>query len=116
MTLSTSNNTVAITPFAICDGDVEQNGITAIDLNNEISPTLLSNFTPGLVVNYYPTEGDARLQVNQIASPYINLTAFQEIIFARITDGVSCFGIIPITININTFVPTNFENETLFFM
>ncbi|RXR31820.1 T9SS type B sorting domain-containing protein [Flavobacterium piscinae] len=114
VTLSTSNNTVAITPFAICDGDVEQNGITAIDLNNEISPTLLSNFTPGLVVNYYPTEGDAQLQVNQIASPYINLTAFQEIIFARITDGVSCFGIIPITININTFVPTNFENETLF--
>lgn len=114
VTLSTSTSTVIIPPFAVCDSDDEQNGITAIDLNNEISPTLLSNFSPGLIVNYYPTEGDAQIQVNQIVSPYTNLIAFQEIIFARITDGVSCFGIIPITININTFVPTNFENETLF--
>ena len=114
VTLSTSTSTVTISPFAVCDSDDEQNGITAIDLNNEISPTILSNFTPGLVVNYYPTEGDAQIQINQIASPYTNLTAFQEIIFARITDGVSCFGIIPITVNIKTFEPTNFEDETLF--
>ncbi|MEZ4837871.1 choice-of-anchor L domain-containing protein [Flavobacterium sp.] len=114
VTLSTSTSTITIPPFTVCDGDDEQNGITAIDINTEISPTILSNFTPGLFINYYLTEGDAQIQMNQITSPYTNLTAFQEIIFARITDGVSCFGIIPITININTFVPTNFEDETLF--
>ncbi|HBI00519.1 MAG TPA: choice-of-anchor L domain-containing protein [Flavobacterium sp.] len=114
VTLSTSTSTVTIPPFAVCDGDALQDGITSIDLNTEISPTVLSNFTPGLFVNYYQTEADVQIQVNQIASPYTNLTAFQEIIFARITDGVSCFGIIPITINIKTFEPTNFENEALF--
>jgi len=114
VTLSTSTSTVIISPFDICDADVNQDGITSIDLNTEISPTVLSNFTPGLFADYYQTEGDAQIQINQIASPYVNFTAFQDIIFARITDGVSCFGIIPITINIKTFEPANFENEVLF--
>jgi gliding motility-associated-like protein len=114
VTLSTSTTTITIPPIAICDRDDEQNGITVIDLNTEISPTVLSNFTPGLFVNYYVSEGDAQIQSNPITSPYTNSTAFQEIIYARITDGVSCFGIVPITINIKTFEPSNFDNEEFF--
>jgi gliding motility-associated-like protein len=114
VTLSTSNNSVTITPFSICDDDTNQDGITSIDLNGEISATILSNFASGLFVNFYQSEGDAQIQVNPISSPYTNLTAFQEIIYAHITEGVSCFGIIPITINIKTFEPSNFENEELF--
>jgi gliding motility-associated-like protein len=114
VTLSTSTSTVTIPSFDVCDSDAIQDGITSIDLNTEISPTVLSNFAPGLIVNYYQTEGNAQLQTNQIASPFTNITAFEEIIYARITDGVSCFGIIPITINIKTFEPANFENEELF--
>lgn len=111
ITLTTSNNDTTITPFYVCDGDADQDGITSIDLNGEISATILADFTAGLLVNFYQTEGNAQIQINQITSPYTNLNAFQEIIYARITDGVSCFGIIPITINIKTFEPINFEVE-----
>ncbi|PKP15978.1 MAG: hypothetical protein CVU07_08395, partial [Bacteroidetes bacterium HGW-Bacteroidetes-23] len=111
VTLSTTTSILRLVPFSICDADAVQDGITSIDLNTEISPTVLSNFAPGLLVNYYQTEADAQIQTNQLTNNYTNSTAFEEIIFARITDGVSCFGIIPITINIKTFTPENFEDE-----
>lgn len=114
VTLSTSTSTLTIPPLDVCDADAVQDGITSIDLNTEISPIVLSNFTSGLLVNYYQTEADAQIQTNQLTNNYTNSTAFEEIIFARITDGVSCFGIIPITINIKTFSPENFEVEELF--
>lgn len=114
VTLSTTTSILRLVPFSICDADAVQDGITSIDLNTEISPTVLSNFAPGLLVNYYQTEADAQIQTNQLTNNYTNSTAFEEIIFARITDGVSCFGIIPITINIKTFTPENFEDEELF--
>ncbi len=112
--LSTTNTTVTVPPFDVCDSDADQDGITSIDLNTVVSPVVLSFFSPGLAANYYPTEADAQIQTNQLSATYTNSNPFQEIIYARITDGINCFGIVPVTINIKTFTPDNFENEELY--
>lgn len=114
VTLSTTNTTVIVPPFDVCDSDINQDGITSIDLNTVVSPVVLSFFSPGLTANYYASEANAQIQTNQLPATYTNSNPFLEVIYARITDGISCFGIVPVTINIKTFTPDNFEKEEFY--
>ena len=113
ITLSTSISSIIVPPISICDGDTNQDGITVMDLSVDISPTVLGYFPSGLQAIYYSSTENAQTQTNALPNNYTNIIPFEELIFARITDGVNCFGIIPITLKINTFTPNNFETEEL---
>ena len=113
ITLSTSISSVIVPPISICDGDTNQDGITVMDLSMDISPTVLAYFPSGLLVVYYSSTENAQTQTNALPNNYTNTIPFEELIFARITDGVNCFGILPITLKINIFTPSNFETEEL---
>ncbi|HQX03187.1 MAG TPA: choice-of-anchor L domain-containing protein [Flavobacterium sp.] len=113
VTLSTSISSVIVPPISICDGDTNQDGITVIDLSMNISPTVLGYFPTGLQAVYYSSTENAQTQTNALPNNYTNTIPFEELIFARITDGVNCFGILPITLKINIFTPNNFETEEL---
>jgi gliding motility-associated-like protein len=113
ITLSTSISSIIVPPISICDGDTNQDGITVMDLSVDISPTVLGYFPSGLQAIYYSSTENAQTQTNALPNNYTNIIPFEELIFARITDGVNCFGIIPITLKINNFTPNNFETEDL---
>jgi gliding motility-associated-like protein len=114
VTLTTSTTSVVIPTIALCDEDDNADGIIIINLNNEVSPTILANFTgTGLQVFYYTSDAEAQTQSNALPNLYTNLDPFSFEIFARVTDGVNCLGILPITFQINTFEPDDFETEEL---
>ena len=114
VTLTTSTTSVVIPTIAFCDEDDNADGIIIINLNNEVSPTILANFTgTGLQVFYYTSDAEAQTQSNALPNLYTNLDPFSFEIFARVTDGVNCLGILPITFQINTFEPDDFETEEL---
>lgn len=113
ITLSTSISSVIVPPISMCDGDNNQDGITIMDLSVAISPTVLAFFPSGLQAVYYSSTENAQTQTNALSNNYTNTIPFEELIFARITDGINCFGILPITLRINTFTPNNFETEEL---
>lgn len=113
VTLSTSISAISVPPIFKCDGDTNQDGITVLDLSMDISPTVLSYFPSGLQAVYYSSTENAQTQTNALPNNYTNIIPFEELIFARITDGVNCFGILPITLKINIFIPNNFETEEL---
>ncbi|MDI1256216.1 MAG: choice-of-anchor L domain-containing protein [Flavobacterium sp.] len=110
-----SNNTIAPqNPIATCDGDMLQDGFYHFDLDNDVTPQIVASLPPGLIVNYFASENDAATAQNPLSSTFENTTAFQEIIWARIINGPDCYGIIPITLIINTFSPPDFEDENKF--
>lgn len=113
--LQISNNTIANqAPIAKCDTDGSQDGYIAFDLNTEVTPQVLSGLPPGLIVNYYLTANDAVLQSNPLPNSFTNTIQNQQTIYARIVNGTDCYGITPITLKVNRFLPNDFEDEEVF--
>jgi gliding motility-associated-like protein len=110
-----SNNTIAQqSPFLYCDEDGTIDGFTAIDLNQDITPSILTGLPSGLTVAYYSSENDAILENNPLPNPFTNTTAFQQTIYARVLNGPDCYGITPIILNVPVFNPPNLQDETLY--
>ena len=108
-----TTNVQVASDISLCDEDTNQDGITMMDLSMDISPTVLGYFPTGLQAVYYSSTENAQTQTNALPNNYTNIIPFEELIFARITDGVNCFGILPITLKINIFIPNNFETFRL---
>ena len=114
VTLATSTTSIVIPTIPLCDEDGTPDGITVINLNDEVSPIILTNFAgTGLQVSYYASVADAQTQSNALPTLYTNPIPFTSQLFARVSDGITCLGVLPITLQINTFVPANFETEEL---
>ncbi|RZK12473.1 MAG: T9SS type B sorting domain-containing protein [Flavobacterium sp.] len=110
--LEISNNTVPTPdPIIICDTDGTKDGITEFDLFADVTPSVTVGLPAGLNVVYYPTQNDALLETNALPNNYSNVTPSQEIIWARIVNGPECYGVIPVTLIINSFTAPNFEDE-----
>lgn len=113
--LSIANNSIAIqNPISTCDGDAVQDGLYQFDLNTQVSPQVLSGLPAGMIVEYYLNSTDAISQKNPLPNIFKNSTTNQQIIQARIVNGPDCYGIVPITLVVNTFNPSNFQDETTF--
>ena len=111
LTLQISNNAITPpNPFRICDEDANQDGLSAFDLNTQITPTVLNGPPAGLNVEYYLNSADAVSQNNALPNAFNNITPNQQIIFARIINGSDCYAITPITLIVDTFKPPNFED------
>ena len=74
------------TNFELCDLSSTQTGFASFDLNSKINEITGGN--PDYEVNFFLTQAEAEdLTITTgLASPYINETAFSQILFVRITD------------------------------
>jgi gliding motility-associated-like protein len=106
-----NNNIAPQNPVSTCDGDTTQDGLYQFDLNAQVTPQVLTGLPAGMIVAYYLTATDAVSQQNPLPNIFKNATANQQIIYARIINGADCYGIIPITLVVNTFNPPNFQDE-----
>jgi gliding motility-associated-like protein len=113
--LQIANNPLpTVNPIPICDEDGTLDGFTPIDLNQEVTPVVLNGLPAGLMVEYYANTLDAINQVNALPNIFTNTVTPNQTIFALIVNGPDCYGIIPVTLQIITFNPANFNDETLF--
>ncbi|WP_333694547.1 choice-of-anchor L domain-containing protein [Flavobacterium sp.] len=113
LVLSTSSSNVTLAPFILCDTTGEQDGITTLNLLNTFSSSVLAFFPTGLQAQYYANETDAQLQQNPLPAVYTNTTP-NATIFVRITDGVSCFGILPVNFQVSFFENVSISNSVQF--
>ena len=113
--LAIASNTIATqSPVSTCDGNAVQDGLYQFDLNAQVTPQILTGLPSGLIVDYYLNTTDAITQKNPLSNIFKNTVANQQIIQARIINGPDCYGIVPITLVVNTFNPINFQDETNF--
>jgi len=113
LNLKIANNSISPQiPVLTCDGDAVQDGLYQFDLNAQVSPQILSGLPTGMIVEYYLNITDAISQINPLSNIFKNTTANQQIIQARIVNGPDCYGIVPITLVVNSFNPANFQEET----
>ncbi|KAF2342742.1 T9SS type B sorting domain-containing protein [Flavobacterium tistrianum] len=99
-------------PIAKCDEDETQDGLYQFDLATEVTPQVLTDLPPGLVINYFLTASDAVTETNQLPNIFKNTTPNSQTIYARAANGSNCYDITPIELIVNTFDPPNFEDET----
>ena len=106
-----NTNPIPPAPFNSCDEDGTKDGIRQFNLTLEITPEVLIGLPAGLNVAYYTDVNNALNALNPIQNLYTNTTAFQQIIWARITNGPDCYGIIPITLVVNYLEAPNFDDQ-----
>lgn len=112
VTLTISNTSlVPPAPFSFCDEDGTKDGIRPFNLASEVSPEILNGLPSGLMVEYYANANDAVIVANALPNLYSNITANQQIIWARITNGPDCYGIFPVTLEVNFLEAPNFDDE-----
>ncbi len=115
VTLTISNqNPTAPAPIFYCDEDGVKNGIRQFDLTTEVSPEVLNGLPVGLNVAYFLNIENALSSSNPLPNLYLNATPFQQIIWARITNGPDCYGIIPVTLEVNFLEAPDFDDEEKF--
>jgi gliding motility-associated-like protein len=113
--LKIANNLISPqNPISTCDEDAVQDGLYQFDLNARVTPQVLTGLPTGMKVDYYSNTSDAVAQKNTLHNIFKNTSPNQQIIQARIVNGPDCYGIIPITLVVNAFMPNNFQDETAF--
>ena len=106
--LSVANNSVPNSAqLSACDDDAD--GFYSFSLANA-NAQVLASLPAGLTVEYFASSGNAIAAANPLPATYINATAHQQIIYARIINGPDCYGIVPVTLTVNTFRPAGFED------
>ncbi len=111
--LQISNHSINPLSKDFCDNSGVQDGVTQftqLDFNS-ITNDILISLPSGLIVTYYLNYADDLSQMTPILFPFTNTTALLQIIYARVVNGSDCYGVVPITLKINTFSPSNFETE-----
>ena len=78
--------------FTKCDTDGLEDGFISFNLGDATSG-VLAGLPPNLNVSYYETYQDAVLQTGTLPTNYTNNTQNSQVIFARIEEGVNCYGI-----------------------
>lgn len=100
-------------PIATCDVDGSEDGLAQFDLNSQVTPQVLAGLPAGLVVKYYLNTNDAVREQNELPTLFKNTIPNQQTIFAKILNGPDCYSITVITLEVNSFDPPNFQDESL---
>lgn len=113
--LQISNETINDIPQIVaCDIDDNQDGLHEFNLSLEVTPKIILGLPNGLTVDYYLDENNALNETNVISNTYKNTIPFTQVVYARFVNGPNCYDIKPITLIINTFPISDFEDETKF--
>ncbi len=113
--LQTTFNPIANMPVeSVCDIDDEpvRDGIYTFNLSN-IDSQVVAGLPSGLNVRYYLAEDDALLNNSPLPNDFRNTIPNVQTIYARILNGPDCFGVIPVTLKVNVFQPSNFDDESI---
>ncbi|HSD13689.1 MAG TPA: choice-of-anchor L domain-containing protein [Flavobacterium sp.] len=117
ITLQIPNNPMTQTgPIETCDLDTTLDGYYQFDLDT-VSQNIRNNnpgLPSGVSFQYYASSQDAVSSSNPLPTNYPNTIAYEQIIYARITDGYECYQILPITLIVNVLTPENFNDETVY--
>lgn len=84
--------------FTLCDADDNQDGITNFDLAT-ITPDLFTNLPSGYTVSFF----ESTSSTSALPTIYTNTTAYNQPIFARITNIQGCYSDYPVNLVIKTF-------------
>ncbi|WP_329804930.1 T9SS type B sorting domain-containing protein [Flavobacterium facile] len=91
--------------FKVCDTDID--GKASFDLAT-IQTQIFSNLPASFTVAFF----DSTTSTTPLPSNFTTTVAFQQVIYARITNIQNCYGNIPITLKTNIF-PEIFANKTI---
>jgi gliding motility-associated-like protein len=111
VTLEISNQSLPDAFAQVCDTDAD--GIATFNLQTLITPQITSTLPLGIQVNYFASMADAFANTGALPAIYSNTTPYEQIIYARLVNGPSCYAIIPVTLTVNTFAP-GFQDQTLY--
>jgi gliding motility-associated-like protein len=110
-----ANNPITpLTPIQKCDTDGNLDGVTNFDWNTEVTPNVLLGLPTGLAVAYYISSNDALSESNPLPANYTTTTPFQQTIYARITNGSDCYGIISVVLQVLVFDPPQLQDQTIY--
>lgn len=101
ISLELSNNSLNVAPLPIyCDdfGNLTD-GIRTFNLAAEITPLLVNQIGNGFTINYY----SSNTLVDELPNSFQNTTPFQQLIYAKITQGIDCIDIIPLSLQVFAF-------------
>ncbi|WP_442787631.1 choice-of-anchor L domain-containing protein [Flavobacterium suncheonense] len=103
-----------INTVKVCDGDDDQDGFYQFDLNEITQAIEDANTLPaGSSIQYFTSLADAAALTNPLSSPFSNTDDYTQTIYAQVISSGSCYEILPVTLQVNTFSPDNFDNETV---
>lgn len=114
ITLNISNSTIQTASISKCDEDSKIDGFTAFNLPTEVDPTLIASFPGTTSVSYYKTAENAITKTSPLDSNYTNQTIDSEIIYARLSNGLDCNGIVAVTLIVNHIDLNDLKEETKF--
>src|SRR5690554_191762 len=84
------------TPLVACGGSNGYAQFTLTDKDDEIA-----NGNPGLTITYHGTLEDAQNNQNILAIPYTNTTPWNDVVYARVVDGVTgCLVIVELPLEV----------------
>lgn len=101
------------TPIPLCDEIGSDDGINAFNLNT-ITAEIQSNYNFIYAINYYRNFDDALLEQNNLGSTFKNTNPYSDIIFARVENTNSCFGIIKVILTVNKLPNIETKNTTYY--
>lgn len=92
--------------FTLCDADALQDGKTVFNLTSFI-PELFTNLPSNYSISFFETP----TSTTALPSNYINTTAFNQTIYARIMNIQNCYLDFPIQLKVNTFATVLVDEE-----
>ncbi len=98
----------------VCDEDTDQDGFYQFDLNAITHAIEDNNSLPaGSTIQYFSSFADAAALTNPLSSPFANTEDYTQTIYAQVISSTACFEILPVALQVNTFTPVGFDNETV---
>lgn len=107
ISLELSNNSLNLDPLpTFCDDFAnETDGIRIFNFANEITPLIVNQIGPGFTIEYFANNTLSDVLPNS----YQNTTAFQQLIYVKISQGLDCIDVIPLLLDVFAFQQ---ESET----
>ncbi|WP_313805134.1 choice-of-anchor L domain-containing protein [Flavobacterium sp.] len=107
-----SNALNPINPFKTCDEDSVQDGLHQFDLTEITQDIEDVNVLPtGASIQYFLSEADATILNNPLSSPFSNTQPDTQTIYAQVINSTTCYEVLPIVLQVNSFDPEDFEDE-----
>lgn len=92
LTLDVSATSANNGSLFLCDNDGIEDGLMQFDLT-QANIDVIAGITLDVDVNYYATQEDALLEVNELPTNFSNTTPYNQTIFVRVENDNDCFGI-----------------------
>lgn len=97
----------------VCDELGSEDGIHTFNLD-DITANIQTINGITFPISYYPTATDALLETNPLNTPYENVTAYNETIYARAENNNGCYGISEVLLTVQP-LPILQDDQTLLY-